>query len=145
MYNSLAFDHLNKSNNTSTYAKVARMSAKTTEKKVNAVWKQIFATKSISTNVQKSFLSTNTDLPEFYNQIKTHKLQQGMEIRPIASIVRGSTWKISWLLSRLLKPLLKKVPAHLESSFKSICKIESRSTVYNREYPYEGVSFENPW
>ena len=135
MYNSLAFDHLNKSNNTSTYAKVARMSAKTTEKKVNAVWKQIFATKSISTNVQKSFLSTNTDLPEFYHLVKTYKLQQKMKTRPIVSNIRGPTRKISWLLSRVLKPLLKKVPTHLESSFELICKIQSRSMASNREYP----------
>ena len=87
-YNDLALEHLN---DKSTNAKVARMSAKTTEKKVNAVWKQICDTKSIPTHVQKSFIFTNTDLPEFYHLIKTHKLQQGMKIRPIVSNVRGPT------------------------------------------------------
>ncbi|KAK3742860.1 hypothetical protein QZH41_015376, partial [Actinostola sp. cb2023] len=81
-YITSALGHLNDS---STYKKVPRMTAKTIENKINTVCKNISKENSIPLRVQKSFTASNTDLPRFYHLIKTHKLDQGIKIRPIFS------------------------------------------------------------
>ena len=48
-----------------------------------------------------------------------------MKIRPIVSDTSGPTTKLSWLLSRLLIPLLQNVPAHLKSSMHLIDSIKN--------------------
>ena len=113
------------------------MTAKTIESKVNTTWKRICEKNTIPQRIMKSFVTSNSDIPKFYHLIKTHKpSNQGVKIRPIVSNVNGPTHRIAWLLSRLLKPLLKEVPAHLESSLQLINTIKARETSTNLDFPY---------
>ena len=63
--------------------------------------------------------------PVFYHMIKTHKLvsheYQSMspevyKIRPIVSCVGGPTDRLSWFLTKIIGPLLAKVPSHLANT-----------------------------
>ena len=132
-YTQVALDHLSDSN---TYQKVARMSAKTMESKVNTTWKNICLQNEFPTFVQKSFLSLNTDLPRSYHLIKTHKTSPDIKIRPIVSNSNGPTQRISWLLASALKPMLRDVPAHLENSFELINYIQSGDLTTNKTLTY---------
>ena len=85
----------------------------------------------------KSFTSTNTDLPYFYQLIKTHKINQGIKIRPIISYTNGPTKKISWLPSNILRPMLRQVRARLhESSMELIDRIRRNDDTVNWAFPY---------
>ena len=117
-----AINHLN---NPTTHKKISRMPAKTIENKINNTWKDICQRKNIPRRVERSYKSTNTDLPRFYHLIKTHKLQQGIHIRPIVSNTNGPTSRLSWLMSHLLKPLLADIPAHLENSLELMNNIQT--------------------
>ena len=91
-YTRVALAHLNDS---STYQKVPRMSAKTVENKVNATWKKICLQNDTPSFVRKSFIAGNTDLPRFYHLIKTHKTGPAIKIRPIVSNTNGPTQRLS--------------------------------------------------
>lgn len=81
-YNEAALQHLEDPH---TYRKIPRMSAKTVEGKINPVWKDICVRRNIPKFVKRSYVSNNTELPRFYHLVKTHKLEQGIKIRPIVS------------------------------------------------------------
>jgi hypothetical protein len=82
-YNEAALQHLEDPH---TYRKIPRMSAKTVEGKINPVWKDICVRRNIPKFVKRSYVSNNTELPRFYHLVKTHKLEQGIKIRPIACV-----------------------------------------------------------
>ena len=132
-YSQAALDHLNDSN---TYQKVPRMTAKTVENKVNLVWKNICSRNKFPPFVVKSFVASNTELPKFYHLIKTHKTGPDIKIRPIVSNINGPTQWISWLLSKTLKPLLTSVPTHLENSYELIERIQDGDSNNNKTLPY---------
>ena len=134
-YNDLAIQHLE---NPANYCKVARMTTKTIERKINPIWKNICQKRNIPKHIQRSYISNNTTLPYFYHLIKTHKLAQGTKIRPIVSNTNGPTTRLCWLLARTLKPLLKHVPAHLENSMQLIERIQrTEPEIHKRTlYPY---------
>ena len=132
-YTQVALAHLNDS---STYQKVPRMSAKTVENKVNSTWKNVCLQNEIPSFVRKSFIAANTDLPRFYHLIKTHKTGPVIKIRPIVSNTNGPTQRLSWLLANALKPLLKDVPAHLENSLELIKCIQAGDFTTNKTLPY---------
>ena len=112
------------------------MTAKTIENKVNLVWKNICSRNKFPPFVVKSFVASNTDLPKFYHLIKTHKTGPNIKIRPIVSNINGPTQRISWLLSKALKPLLTSVPAHLENSYELIERIQDGDSNNNKTLPY---------
>ena len=132
-YTEAAFKHLN---DHKTYKKVTRMTAKTIENKVNTVWKSMCRKNNIPRYVEKSFISTNTDLPRFYHLIKAHKPNQGIKIRPIVANTNGPTQRITCLLGRVLKPMLEDVPAHLENSLELIECLKSGDNTTNTQFPY---------
>jgi hypothetical protein len=132
-YNQLALKHLSDLNS---YKPVKHMSATTIEKKVNTVWDGICKSRKIPVFVRRSYKSSNTSLPRFYHLIKTHKEGPETKIRPIISNVNGPTCKIAWLLANVLKPLLKLVPAHLESSMTLIYQLEAMDTMTKAEHGY---------
>ena len=133
-YNIAAENHLQDPN---TYKNIPRMTATTVEKKINKTWKNILCKKrNIPKRMKNSFVSSNTDLPRYYQLIKTHKINQGIKIRPIVSNNNGATKRISWLLFYILTPKLTEVPAHLENSMSLINKIQSLDVATNNEFPY---------
>lgn len=119
-----------------TYKKITRMSAKTIESKVNKVWKDICKKRNIPKRILRSFITTNSDIPRFYHLIKTHKQNDELKIRPIVSNVNGPTTKVAWLLTFLLKPLLREIPAHLESSAELINRINQLEQNTQERYTY---------
>ena len=131
-YNEAAMNHLN---DCTTYRKTPRMTAKTMERKMNTTWKEICCKRNIPKRIQQSYIASNTELPRFYDLIKTHKLQ-GVKIRPIVSNRNGPTTRISWLLARLLKPRLKDAPAHLNKSLDLILDIQAKDKPAHQRYPY---------
>ncbi len=82
------------------------------------------------------YVSNNTELPIFYHLIKTHKSGNTLRIRPIISNRNGPSHKLSWLLTRILRPLLRSVPAHLESSAQLMTDIESLTIDKKRRFQY---------
>lgn len=123
------------------------MSAKTTQNKVNSVWKSICLQYKFPQFILKSFISTNTDLCKFYHRIKMHKTGPNIKISPIVSNINGPTQCISWLLSRTLGPTLRNIPAHLKNSLKLIRRIQDGelNKNNNKTRPYsrslDAVSF----
>jgi hypothetical protein len=121
-YDKAAMEHLSDQN---IYCPIKRMTAKTIEKKVNEAWKEVCKATDIPAAIVKNYVTTNSDLPTFYHLIKTHKSGPTLKIRPIISNRKGPTHKLSWLFSRLLKPLLNLIPAHLENSLELLNDITS--------------------
>ena len=112
-YQQAALKHLD---DETIYKKVTRMTAKTIETKINGAWRKVSSTEGIKSHISRSYVSNNTDLPRFYHLVKTHKEGPDIKIRPIVSNVNGPTKKISWLLCKLLNPLYKLLPTHLDNS-----------------------------
>lgn len=72
----------------------------------------------------------------FYHLIKIHKPDPDLRIRPIVSS-RGPSHKLSWLLSRLLKSLLRTVPVNLENSLELLNEIRNRpESSKEKAYPF---------
>jgi hypothetical protein len=132
-YIEAGMEHLNDS---STYRTIPHLQAKTIETKINKVWRNVCESCEISLRIRKSFITTNSAIPRFYHLIKTHKVSPSLKIRPIVSNVNGPTHKISWLLSRILKPLLNTVPAHLESSEELINQLKILEPEFVKQHPY---------
>jgi hypothetical protein len=132
-YKELGFNHLS---DTSIYQPVAHITPKTIETKVNFTWRRICDRRNLSLRIRKSYISNNTSLARFYHLIKTHKALTDLKVRPIVSCSGGPTEKISWLLSRILKPILKTVPAHLESSAQLIERLTNLDHSTFQQYPY---------
>ncbi len=119
------------------YRPVPRMTARTVETKVNKVWKGVAAERSLPKYITRSYTATNTDIPEFYHLIKTHKPRnQTLKSRPIVPNIGSPTNRIAWLLSRLLKPLLRHIPAHLDSSRNLMSEIANLTTEDIKQYKY---------
>jgi len=133
-YDEAALEHLS---DNATYTPVRTMTAKTIESKINKIWKQVCTQAKIPTPITKSFTSSNTHLPVFYHLIKTHKTGPNLRIRPIVSNRGGPSHKLSWLLSRLLKPLLKTLPTNLENSHELLDEIKNRpESTKSMTYPF---------
>ena len=81
----------------------------TIEHKINPTWNNICQKRNIPKHIRRTYISNNTTLPYYYHLIKTHKLDLGIKIGSIVSNTNGPTTRLSWLLARTLKPLLKQV------------------------------------
>ena len=91
---------------------------------------------SLDVALSKSYISNNTCLAKFYFLIKTHKSSPIPKIRPIVSNVDSPTTKLSWLLDRILKPLLRFVDSHLESTSDLCNKLSSLSNNVKATFNY---------
>ena len=133
-YKTAGLKHLN---DTSTYSKISNISIKSIEDKINARWKTFCSDLNIPRYIYRNYITHNSSLPTFYHLIKTHKKDTQIKIRPIVANYNGPTTKISWLLSHLLKSLLKEVPAHLERSYDLIEDLKSTKLDINKfSYPF---------
>jgi hypothetical protein len=132
-YKELGFEHLN---NVSTYRPITHITARTVETRVNATWKDICDRRGLSFRVRKSYVTNNSSLPRFYHLIKTHKSLIQLKIRPIVSSSNGPTEKLSWLLSRVLRPVLHTVSAHLESSAELLDILSNLDPTVYEQYHY---------
>lgn len=133
IYDQLCNDHLG---NVDVYQRVSHIKPKTIEDKINRVWNQVCSTNEVSYRTRRSYTSTNTRIPAFYGLVKTHKQSADIKIRPIVSNQNGPTEKIAYLLTSLLTPCLRLVPAHLESSAELMHRIDRLDADYKRGLPY---------
>ena len=112
-YNLAGLNHLN---NPDIYLPIAHITPGTIEKRLNSVWKDVAIKNNIPHFIMRSYITNNSEIPSFYHLIKTHKGTDQIKIRPIVSNSNGPTKKLSWLLTKLLTPLLNTVPSHLRNS-----------------------------
>ena len=124
--------------NMNTYQRVARMSAKTIEGKINTAWKVVCRDNGVPQNIARSLNSTNTRIPPFYHLIKTHKPGPELQIRPIVASFNSPTSKISWLLTQLLNEQLNMISSHTASSDHLIRDIRHlpNDTLSQYHYPF---------
>ena len=132
-YDEAANNHLE---NRDVYERVKSMSALTIETKLNRAWKKICQQSKIEPRIVRSFVSNNTDLPKFYHLIKTHKNDRNMKIRPIVSNKNGPSHKLSWLLTRLLQPLVLSTSSHLQNSDELMQNIKTLSNATRKRFSY---------
>jgi hypothetical protein len=130
-YNELALDHLN---DAAIYRSIQHIAPTTIEKRINTKWINICHNKGIPKHIKQSYVTNNSRIPTFYHLIKTHKTGPTIKIRPIVSNVNSPTYKIAWMLSKILKPLLRYVPSHLENSLQLIERIQQRVPILHKNW-----------
>ncbi len=133
-YIQIGKEHLS---DTNLYQEVPSMTAKTIESKINKTWKTIAQKNNLGYALIKGHTSSNTDLARFYFLIKTHKAGHAIKIRPIVSNINCPSTKMSWLLDKILKPLIQHIPAHLENTAHLVNKLKEipREIVRSHNYP----------
>lgn len=112
-YNQAGIEHLEDRN---TYEKVNKIQPSTLERRINSQWTQIARKINLTQPTIRNLSARNSTIPKFYHLIKTHKNSTNIKIRPIVSNVNGPTRKLAWLMTNILTPTLKNIPAHLERS-----------------------------
>ena len=110
-YNQLILDHL-KDNNI--YSEVTGIQSTQLENLIYNAWTNICKQRNIPNKYKNNFSIRNNKLPSFYHLIKIHKTDITLQIRPIISSLEGPLYKISWLLSQILKPLLPTFSGHVK-------------------------------
>ncbi|EYB83415.1 hypothetical protein Y032_0336g2891 [Ancylostoma ceylanicum] len=80
------------------------------------------------------FWANHPEVPTYYSLVKTHKLEPDVDLRdvdisriktrPIISSCCGPSDRISWLLAKMLAPLLRFVGAHIVNSIEFIKEIK---------------------
>ena len=97
----------------------------------NDLWKKVAAQRGLDDDyIRQIRVPDSVSLPVMYVLIKTHKnspesfrtnipLEQ-VKVRPIISCVDSPTERLSWLVTTILKPLLKEIPSHLSNLFEHL-------------------------
>jgi len=111
LYIKLGIEHLS---DTNTYEKLKSDHTDKVTKQLRKIWSDVHIKQKLPSYVYQKLTPTQVKTQTFYHLIKTHK--NGNKIRPIISGVGGPFDKIGWLIQKILSPLLKKVPAHLENT-----------------------------
>ena len=97
----------------------------------NELWKRIAAQRELDDDYMRQIrVPDNVSLPVMYTLIKTHKNSpesfrtniplDRVKVRPIISCVDSPTERLSWLVTTILKPLLKEIPSHLGNLFEHL-------------------------
>ena len=133
-YIQIGKEHLS---DTNLYQEVPSMTAKTIENKINKIWKLIAQKNNLGFVLIKGHTSSNTDLARFYFLIKTHKVGHALKIRPIVSNINCPSTKMSWLLDKILKPLIQHIPSHLDNTAHLVSRLKQipPGTVQSHNYP----------
>ena len=113
---SLTMEHLG---DTTTYQRLVKDPTPALRLTVNKTFQYILKLRGLSpTLIKRLQTPPSTKTQQFYTLPKTHK--QTLKIRPIVSGRNGIFDRLGWFLQTLLKPLLKKVDAHISSTAKLI-------------------------
>ena len=88
--------------------------------------------------VSRGYITHHSKIPRFYHLIKTHKENPSVKIRPIVANCQGPTRKLSWLLQKLLCPLMDTVSTHLRNSAQLMEEISNidRGLLVEHSYPF---------
>ena len=139
--NQLALDYL-KDNNI--YSEVTDILSTQSENLINYVWTNICKWRNIPNKYKNNFITWNNKLPSFYHHIKTHKTDTTLPIRLNISSLEGPLYKISWLLSQILKLLLPTFSGHVKNSDKVIHRLTQQNTDHLRKIIMHSVWIQSP-
>ena len=121
-------DYLDKSHTILDDRKNYEVLGKNPVPKVEAETKRVFkatAKDKIPESTLKELTPAHSRIPVFYGLPKDHK--DGVPLRPVISACGGPTEKMSCLLERILKQLLKYVPTHLWDTGDFLAKLAKHS------------------
>ena len=108
----LCLEHLG---DTTTYEKLKKDPTNSIRITINKNLERILTARGFSTSLIRNLQTPSTAKTQhFYALPKTHK--KTLKIRPIVSACGGIFDRLGWLLQSILKPLLKQVSAHLNST-----------------------------
>ena len=127
--------------NRSLYKLVPRMTAGTIEDKINKQWRSICSQTNIPKWIYNSYCTKNSKLPNFYHLIKTHKPPNVVKIRPIISSTGSPSLKLTWLLNKMLTPLLSTIKSHIKDTDELMSNIQQLPKSQCIEYHYP-VSYD---
>ena len=118
---------------TSLYEKSTEKEFKSSVTRINKAWKSVGEECHLPMNlVQRLTTSLPSIPPTLYTLIKTHKLTDSdrhlmdpstYKVRPIISACGGPADKVSWLLSKILSPLLSLVPVHIANVYEALTRL----------------------
>ena len=91
-------------------------------KEVNSTLKEILLSRDYMMSFTNLFLTPSAKTQVFYSLPKTHKTT--LKIRPIVSGKNGIFDHLGWLLQNILKPLMKKCPAHITNTKELISRFQ---------------------
>ena len=115
----LTIDHLN---DQLTYERLARDPTEHLRKEVNSTLKEILLSRDYMMSFTNRFMTPSAKTQVFYSLPKTHKTT--LKIGPIVSGKNGIFDRLGWLLQNILKPLLKKCPAHITNTKELISRFQ---------------------
>jgi hypothetical protein len=125
MYKATIVNHLS---DESLYRRLSFVDVVKVENRVNSVWKGICKNRRIPRNVEIMYSTTASHIAVFKGLVKTHKGLEDIKIRPVVNTIGSPTYKIAWLLQRILQKTIRK-PVYSRDSSDSIIEdiIERRS------------------
>ena len=120
--------------NHSIYHRVLWYNPADSEFQLNSKWSSIGTRYNLPPYIIRRFKSNHSTVARFYGFIKTHKGLEDIQIRPIVNTRDSPTFKLSWLLHKIISPLLTIVPSHIASSVELLHRIQE-STDDVHHYP----------
>lgn len=136
-YIRLGIEHLS---DTSTYKMLCRDNTEELRKALNKIWKRICITNTLPIKLKDRLITPKCHVQKFYHVIKTHK--KDIAIRPIVSNCGGPFERMSWLIQKILTPLLFNVKAHLFNTYELIDELKRHDIINKDNYLLFPVSFD---
>ena len=121
-YDEAVLQHLQ---NSSHYRRISFVNCQVVEDKINRVWKEICHRRMLPKQVENHYISSWCRIPTFKGLLKTHKADNPTKIRPIVNNIDSPTYKITWLLQKILQKFSKDSRHSVASCSTMFNKLES--------------------
>jgi hypothetical protein len=99
-YRDAVKDHLESSR---VYRILSNVDLLKVESNINQVWREVCHRRKIPKHIETHYITSCSSLPVFKGLVKTHKPGPVLKIRPVISSIDGPTYKLSWLLQKVLQ------------------------------------------
>jgi hemolysin-activating ACP:hemolysin acyltransferase len=132
-YKTAVLNHLGNGN---IYRRLSFVDVSIVENRINTVWKNICKQRNVRKNVEIMYSSTASRLATFKGLIKTHKGINELKIRPVVNTISSPTYKICWLLQKILQVALDKPSSSFRSSSDILNNIIMNRSNINTQYKY---------
>jgi hypothetical protein len=132
-YKNAVLNHLSEA---SVYRQITYVDASKVEERVNLLWKSICRRRTINKGVEIMYCTTASRIAVFKGLIKTHKGLNQIKIRPVVNTIGSPTYKISWLLQKILGNVLPRPRFSQKSSDDIIKDIMEKRFNNETEYTY---------
>jgi hypothetical protein len=133
IYRNAVLEHLA---DTSTYRRISFIDSVKVEERVNKVWKGICKQRKIWKAVELMFCSSASRISTFKGLIKTHKGLEHLQIRPVINTINSPTYKISWVLHKILQKALPRPENSWKDSNSIIEDILNRRSYSHVDHVY---------